>query len=669
MVSHPISNTRVAIVRIISTLVKNTRNQPVKRFSFNDYLSTAAILLFLVVFIQLTGLLSRVDNVLFDIGQKWHQDKPPTDIVIVAIDENSLSQLGRWPWSRQVHADLIQRLKQENTLAIGLDIIFSEPEQSNKNADDALATAIAQAQNVVLPILLETTRVKGQLIETLPLPSLALQAADLGRVHAVLDEDGIARSIYLFEGIGAPVWQHFSQAVLNVATHQPSQNQFNAPAAQKNIFSLIRKQQKRVSFKGPPGYFSTISYAQVLKGEFEKDTFKNKIVLIGATASGMNDLLSTPVSGLSQPMAGVEFHANVLDSMRNNRLIDTLPTVSSLIVLIALALLPLIWMPRLSALKGLISTLVYFVFVSMLAAVLPKIFSIWIPPSAALLPILISYPIWSWRKLEAAQRYLDQELTYLKSFIIQSDFADNTVHHYDNFDDRIEQVRAAGQQLRFLQNDRKEVLAFISHDLRAPLASAMMLLEEHQQLKSKLHAPLSQALHLAEDFLQASRAEMSNSADFKELDFAGVTHQAVDDAYESALKKNIQLEREIVDGLVWVNGNFGLLQRAILNLVMNAIKFAPEYSKVKVKLSYANQQAVLSVIDYGPGISMDEQKHLFKRFSRLKDMSASPEGAGLGLYFVHTVAQKHHGTVDVESDIGQKTSFNLRLPVLNFQAH
>ncbi|MES2501176.1 MAG: CHASE2 domain-containing protein [Pseudomonadota bacterium] len=640
-----------------------------KRLRFNDYLSTAIILLFLVVFLHTTHMLSRMDNVLFDIGQKLYQSPAPADIVIVAIDENSLSQLGRWPWSRQVHADLINRLKQENTLAIGLDIIFSEPEQFNKNADASLATAIAEAKNVVLPILLETTRVNGQLIETLPLPNLAANAADLGRVHAVLDEDGIARSVYLFEGVGAPVWQHFSQAVLNVAMQLPSQNQFHAPAQQKNIFSLVRKQQKRVSFKGPPGHFSAISYVQALKGEFEKDAFKNKIVLIGATASGMNDLLSTPVSGLSQPMAGVEFHANVLDSMRNNHLIDTAPTLISLLILIVLALLPLVWMPRLSALTGLILTLVYFVFVGVMAAILPKLLSIWIAPSAALLPILISYPVWSWRKLEAAQRYLDQELAYLKNLIRKSDIVDNPTHRYDSFDDRIEQVRAAGQQLRFLQNDRKEVLAFISHDLRAPLASAMMLLDEHKQLKSKLYAPISQALNLAEDFLQASRAEMSNSADFKELDLAGVTHQAVDDAYESALKKNIKLERDIVEGLVWVSGNFGLLQRAILNLVMNAIKFAPKHSIVLIRLRYSNNQAVLNVIDNGPGIPPEEQKQLFKRFSRLKDTNAAPEGAGLGLYFVRTVAEKHHGSVDVESDMGQQTSFNLRIPVLNFQAH
>lgn len=642
---------------------------PLKKIRFNDYLSTALILLSLVVFLHATHLLSRLDNVLFDIGQKFYQSPAPADIVIVAIDENSLSQLGRWPWSRQVHANLIQRLKQENTKAIGLDIIFSEPEKSNQQADDALVSAIAGARNVVLPILLETTRVNGQLIETLPLSSLAAQSADLGRVHAVLDEDGIARSIYLFEGIGAPVWQHFSQAVLNVAMQQPSQNQFNAPSPQNNALSLVRDQQKRVGFKGPPGHFPTISFVQVLNGEFEKDTFKDKIVLIGATASGMNDLLSTPVSGSGQPMAGVEFHANVLDSIRTNHLIDTVPILPSLLVLIVLALLPLIWMPRLTALTGLVSTLVYLACVSVMAAILPKLFSVWIAPSAALLPILIAYPVWSWRKLEAAQRYLDQELAYLKSAIRKSDLKDKPVHRYDNFDERIEEVRAAAQQLRFLQNDRKEVLAFISHDLRAPLASAMMLLEEHDQLKSKLYPPISQALHLAEDFLQASRAEMSNSADFKELDLAGVTHQAVDDAYESALKKNIRLEREIVDGLVWVNGSFGLLQRAALNLVMNAIKFAPQQSVVLVKLCYANGYAILNVIDHGPGIPLEEQKQLFKRFSRLKDTSATPDGAGLGLYFVHTVAEKHGGTVDVESDTGQPTSFNLRLPVLNFQAH
>ena len=167
-----------------------------------------------------SGLLSRVDNLIFDIGQKLQQSPAPDDVIIVAIDENSLSQLGRWPWPRTTHAKLINRLQQEHAAAIGLDIVFAEADAAD--ADQALAAAITQANNVVLPVLLESTRVNGQIIETLPLPSLASAAADLGRVHAALDEDGIACSIYLYEGVGAPSWQHFSQAVLNVANHQAS---------------------------------------------------------------------------------------------------------------------------------------------------------------------------------------------------------------------------------------------------------------------------------------------------------------------------------------------------------------------------------------------------------------------------------------------------------------
>jgi CHASE2 domain-containing sensor protein len=649
-----------------------------KKLSVNDYVSTALILLFLVVIISATQVLSRVDSLLFDIGQKLYQEPAPKDVVIVAIDENSLNALGRWPWPRSTHAELINRLTQAHAAVIGLDIVFAEPDTNSANGDATLAESIKRANNVVLPVLLETTRANGPLIETLPLPALTSNAADMGRVHAALDEDGIARSIYLFEGIGAPVWQHFSQAVLNVSQHKPSQNQFNQAQkidAQK-LFSIVQKDQQRINFLGAPGHFLTISYAQVLSGDFAKDAFENKIVLVGATASGMGDLLTTPVSGLSQPMAGVEFHANALVSIRDNRLIKTLPTALSTVLLAMLTLMPLLWMPKLSALPGLVLTLLFFVLICVAAALLPKLFGIWLPPSAALLPVLIAYPVWSWRKLEAAQQYLNQELTYLKENLINlpNNAAGNKhslLENYDSFEARIEQVRTASQQLRFLQNDRKEMLAFISHDLRAPLARAMMILEENQQVKHKLYAPLSQALYLAEDFLQASRAEMMNSANFKELDFAGLAHQAVDDAYEIAQQKNIQIERNIVDGLVWVNGNFGLLQRAILNLILNAVKFSPENSTITVLLTTSSQLAMLSVIDEGPGIPIDEQKNLFKRFSRMSanDKTAAPEGAGLGLYFVHTVAEKHGGTVDIDSDLGQAARFNLSVPLVGFEAH
>ena len=647
-----------------------------KKISFNDVTSTALILLLLSLLLSSTGVLSRVDNLIYDVGQKLYHQEAPGDVIIVAIDENSLSQLGRWPWPRSLHANLVRRLSAEGASAVGLDVIFSESDLINKGADDDLALAIAQANNVVLPVVLESTRVNGQVIETLPLPSLANNAADLGRAHAALDEDGIARSIYLSEGVGAPIWQHFSQAILNVAQHQTSKNKFSSLIESKtnaSLFSIIRQDQRRIHFLGPPGHFLTISYAQVLNGEFAKDLFKNKIVLVGATAAGMNDLLPTPVSGLSQPMSGVEVHANVLQSMRDNTLIKTIPTIYSSLIMLFIALIPLLWLPKLPALASLITTLLFFILISLIAALMPKFFTIWVPPAAALLPILLAYPVWSWRKLEQARKYLDYELNYLKQNLIDLPNSINT-SHFDSFNARIEQVRIASQQLRFLQNDRKELLAFISHDLRAPIANALLILEEKQLQQPRLHASLTQAHTLAEDFLQASRAEMIDSTKFRELDFASLVHQSVDDAFEAAKKKNIRLQRNILDGQVWVQGNFGLLQRAVLNLILNAVKFAPNESIVKIILTFANQQAVVSIINTGQGIPINEQLFLFKRFSRVSASESSAgasgvEGTGLGLYFVYTVAEKHHGYADVESDVGKDTCFNLRLPVSSYDAN
>lgn len=649
--------------------------QLIHQLKTNDLVSSAIILLSLVLVLHVTQVFSRVDNIIYDLGQRLTHGAVPQDVIIIAIDEESLSQLGRWPWSRQLHADLLNQLKVEKPAAIGFDVVFSEPDQTNPAADTALAKAIQLAGNVVLPVILEPLRMNGQMIETLPMPAFIEGAADLGRVHAALDQDSIARSVYLHEGVGTPAWQLFSQAVVNVAQHQSTKNRFNhSDTGQiQNPYALVRQEQRRVKFFGPSGHFYRISYAQVLKGEFTKDLFTNKIVLVGATALGLGDFLTTPVSGLAQPMAGVEFHANVLESIRNGQLIKETPFWVSTFFAMLLACLPLLWLPKLRALNGLLATMLLVALVTLFAGMLPHL-GLWMPPAAALAVILLAYPIWSWRKLEAAQRYLDEELHYLTQNLI------GTHHHvalqeahYDEFDARIEQVRAASEQLRYFQDNRKETLAFISHDLRAPLASALMTLEQsesqHQALTKKLHQPLSQALDLAQDFLQASRAEMLDSTSFNELDFAGLVHQSVDDAYDDAIKNNMTLVREIFDGVVWVQGNFGLLQRATLNLILNAVKYGTAHTQVTVALTVdkTSHQVLFSVTDHGLGIPKEQQAHLFKRFSRIKGAEKVAEGSGLGLYFVKTVTEKHQGSIVVNSDLGQATTFSMRLPMISAQ--
>ena len=628
----------------------------------HDRNTTALILLLIALLASYSGVLSRVDNVLADLGQRLTTRPAPGDLIIVAIDEDSLSKLGRWPWSRRLHASLLDRLKADGARVIGLDLVFAEPDTADQPADAALADAIKRAGNVVLPVLLESSRVNGQLLETLPLPQLLEPAAALGRVHAELDEDGIARSVFLWEGVGAPVWPHFAQAVLQVAGQLPTAFSTRAPAtADTAPFALVRQTQRRIRFLGPPGHVRSLSYVQVLTGDFAPGTFRDRIVLVGATAAGMGDVLPTPVSGLRQPMPGVEFHANALESMRTGTLVRTAPESLTLAVAALLALMPLLWLPRLNPLAGLLASGGWFLSVTAAVILLPVLTSLWMPLAGALLAIALAYPVWSWRRLESAGRFLDHELKRLRQELGAEATLPLKALSADPFQARIAQVQTAAHRLRHLQEERGETLAFISHDLRAPLAAALMQLETlPPDVQSRLRDPLNRGLNLAEAFLRTARAEMLDPRRFEELDFAAVLHQAIDDAYILARSRAVELHRKLPDEPVWVNGEFGLLHRAMLNLVQNAVHYAPAHTRVELELRSHNGVAEARVIDHGPGISAADQARLFQRFSRAAGQSS---GTGLGLYFVRTVAEKHGGSVAVTSEPGHATCFTLSLPL------
>ena len=664
----------------------------VKSFKLEDRASTLLILLVVALFFSFTQLFSRLDNQAFDLGQRWHPQAKTNQIVIIGIDEASLKHIGRWPWSRQVHADLLNKLASQKTSAIGFDVIFSEPE--TPQADHALADAIKLAGNVVLPELLEVSHQSALVTQTLPLAVLADNAAAVGRVHVPLDDDGIARGVYLFEGINQQLWPLFAAQILRVAhlsTQSPTQpptpffaqaSTIDTPAITTKTLStdngLMRKGFKKVNFIGPPNTVPAISYAKVLAGVYPQHYFKDKIVLIGATASGLGDFLPTPVSAMQQPMSGVEYHANVMTAIMRDALVDTPPKWMIILLCGLFAVLPMLWIPSMSPFGALMSNLVYFIIIVSIGVFSAPLLHVWLPVSSALVSIVLAYPVWSWRKLEAAQRYLDTQLLSLRTSLLNAGLYQEQHHEEhapkglaDRFERRINQVSFFSEKLQAFRNDRYETLAFISHDIRAPLAASKMILKDETDNPKyqRVINMLDRALKLSESYLRASRAEMLTTQQFAHIDIVAVCHQAFDDAYEIAQEKQIKLTRHLPDEVVWLNGDFGLLHRAVLNLMLNAIQYSANNTEITLNFVLERPYVCIEIKDQGMGIATQQLQRLFKRYSRLLMDAQSTEGSGLGLYFVKTVAQKHAGSVRVTSELGVGSVFIVRLPVVEQPLH
>ena len=339
----------------------------------------------------------RWDYLLYDAQLSFWTRSVNEDIVIIAIDDESLDELGRWPWPRSTHAELINKLEKESPRVIGLDILFNEPDEVDPHSDQLLARAIQQSGKVVLPLFMTRQSTNSYPIEALPIPLFTSNAAALGHVHIDISDDGIARKVYLREGIGEPQWPHYSLALLSITDdavelqrYQPAKSPDNKAGGYSSM-QWSREYPLLIPYAGPPGHFRHIGYSQVLSGVYPKDLFRDRIVLIGTTAEGMGDALPTPLSGNGGVMPGVEIIANIVDAILNDLRIHELPKPWLIVITFLFVALPLTLYPYLNPASTL---LVLFGIVSGTVAIIGLmlwLFGVWLPVSTILLFQFISY--------------------------------------------------------------------------------------------------------------------------------------------------------------------------------------------------------------------------------------------------------------------------------------
>ncbi len=369
----------------------------------------SALLLTLAALLTITGFLEPLNWLAYDHIIRRAGTPPPDDIVIVAIDQKSLSELGRWPWRRIHHAQLIEQLKPSNPKAIGLDIIFAEPDRRYPQDDQALAEAIRSSGKVVLPLILEQSAAGLPLRETMPLPILADAAAALGHVDTELGADGIARSAFLKAGLGTPRWPALALAMARIASVQipdPLPGERAPPSAAANDRVWRRDHHLLVAFSGPPGHIRQVAFVDALSGKVPPEAFRGRYVLVGATAVGLGDQVPTPLSARSRPLSGVEFNAQILHNLLGDIFVTesskNVQLVGNLAIALLLSLLCWKLNPRIHPLALLIGA----VAIGFSSYIGISWFQSWYPPGAALIVLAAGFFMFDWRHLRRLVRKL-----------------------------------------------------------------------------------------------------------------------------------------------------------------------------------------------------------------------------------------------------------------------
>ncbi len=220
---------------------------------------------------------------------------------------------------------------------------------------------------------------------------------------------------------------------------------------------------------------------------------------------------------------------------------------------------------------------------------------------------------------------------------------------------------------------QRNFLLSITHELKSPLASAKLNLQtlntrtlsidQQKLLLNNTESDVTRLNDLVEKILLASRIGHDNMHIHKEeINFSEI----IEDCLDATKNRNPDMQIDVqLTNDVWLNGDEVLLKSLVLNLLENAVKYAPKSTPIGICLNKVNDMAVLEVCDEGKAIPDDEKNKIFDRFYRMgSEETRTSIGVGLGLYIVQQVATMHHGTVKIidKKDIGK--IFRIEIPYI-----
>ena len=221
---------------------------------------------------------------------------------------------------------------------------------------------------------------------------------------------------------------------------------------------------------------------------------------------------------------------------------------------------------------------------------------------------------------------------------------------------------------------RRDFVANVSHELRTPLAALKSVVETlaegaledervaHEFLR-RADAEVDRLVQLVEELLELSRIESGDQPPvLQETDVASLLSEAVERLGPQAERAGLNLRLELSPGLGLIRLDGARIERAIVNLLHNAIKFTPAGGDVTLAARREDSSLLVQVRDTGAGIAQSDLSRIFERFYKV-DQSRASGGSGLGLALVKHAVEAHGGSVSVESERTKGSVFSLRIPI------
>lgn len=244
----------------------------------------------------------------------------------------------------------------------------------------------------------------------------------------------------------------------------------------------------------------------------------------------------------------------------------------------------------------------------------------------------------------------------------------------ETFNQMAEQLQAADQRQRELESLRRDLIAWVSHDLQTPLTSMRAILEALSDGVVEDPETVKRYLLTAQRDVRSLSSLIDDLFHLAQLDAGGLPlHRAdaslsdlVSDTLESftelAKQQQITLEGNVDSDVDPVHMDTQAIGRVLNNLIGNALRHTPAQGRVSVWVR-RNPNVEVTVSDTGEGIRAEDIPHVFERFYRgEKSRSRATGGAGLGLAIARGIVQAHGGEINVESEMGKGAQFTFRLP-------